>query len=265
MAVIGGMSRSLSKLIVCALALGAPAAVRSEPAVVALARAYLGPQSTLDGMTSIHYVGTLDRLDPDNAAKGPIHTTLDLIFVKPLRQHLEARGTKASMTTVLDGYDAWDLLVDNADRSRFRLTWLPPSDIKTLRANTWENLYYYRVPPGGTVEDKGPATVDGIVCERVDFIHGPGIDYARYFDRDTGRLVLTERGPESFRESGEIKVEGVRFPKTIISKTKTASGKEVVSTAIFERIAINETLPPDLFAVPSIVVPKKATTPAAGK
>jgi hypothetical protein len=28
------------------------------------------------------------------------------------------------MTTVLDGYDAWDLLQDNANPSRFRLTWL---------------------------------------------------------------------------------------------------------------------------------------------
>ena len=177
-----------------------------------------------------------------------------------MRQRLVVRGEKVNMTTVLDGYDAWDLVRDNADPTKFRLTWLPANDIKTLRANTWENLSYYRVPEGGSVEDKGPATMDGIVCERVDFSHGPGIIYERYFDRDTGRLVLTVMGRETFRESGEIRVDGVRFPKMIVSRTKTPSGKEIVSTATFDSIVLNEPLAPGLFAVPDIV-PRKDACP----
>lgn len=259
------MSKASASILLCAAVLLAPATARAEPAVVALARAYLGPQSTLDGISSIHYVGSLDRIDPSRGDKVPIHATLDLIFVKPMKQRLVARGERVSMTTVLDGYDAWDLLQDNVDASKYRLNWLPATEIKTLRANTWENLSYYRVPEGGSIEDMGPATVDGIVCERVDFLHAPGSVYERYFDRDTGRLVLTVMGKETVRESGEIRVDGVRFPKSIISTTKTTSGKEIVSTTTFESVVLNEPLAPGLFAVPDLQPAKMAAGGATGK
>jgi len=259
------MSKTSASILLCAAALLSPAAARAEPAVVALARAYLGPQSTLDGISSIHYVGSLDRIDPSRGDKVPVHATLDLIFVKPMKQRLVARGEKVTMTTVLDGYDAWDLLQDNVDASKYRLTWLPAAEIRTLRANTWENLSYYRVPEGGSIEDMGPATVDGIVCERVDFFHGPASAYERYFDRDTGRLVLTVMGQETVRESGEIRVDGVRFPKSIISTTKTTSGKEIASTTTFESVVLNEPLAPGLFAVPDLPPAKMAAGGATGK
>jgi hypothetical protein len=256
------MSKVSPWFLFSACVLLAPFLAPAEPAVVGLARAYLGPDSTLDGIKSIHYVGTLDRVDPDHPGAEGSHTTLDLIFVKPLRQRLVVRATNASMTTVLDGYDAWDWLQSNSDASKFRLTWLTAADIKTLRANTWENLYYYRSPEGGSVDDMGPSTIDGVECERVDFSHGPELVYQRYFDRDTGRLVLTVRGAESFRESGEIRVDGVRFPRKIVSVTKTRTGKDLVSTATFESIVLNETLGNDLFTVPSTVRQRPAA-PAA--
>jgi hypothetical protein len=248
----------------CAAALAAAVVARAEPAVVGLARAYLGPDSTLSGITTIHYVGTLDRVDPDSAG-GPVHGTLDLIFVKPLRQRLVVHMDKTTLTTVLDGYDAWDFLQDNADHSKFELKWLSAGDIKTLRANTWENLYFFRGLEGDdAVVDKGPATVDNVACERVDFTHGPGIVYERYFDRDTGRLVLTARGPETIRESGEIRVDGLRFSRTITSVTKMPSGKDLVSTVTFSSVAINEPVGPDAFVVPSILASKQgAASPPA--
>ena len=113
------------------------------------------------------------------------------------------------------------------------------------------------------VEDKGPATVDGIACERVDFVHGPAIVFERYFDRDTGRLVSTLRGPETMRESGEIRVDGIRFPKTVVSVQKTASGKDLVSTVTFDSVVLNEPVGPDLFAAPSLL-PSEASPAAAG-
>ncbi|HEY4988393.1 MAG TPA: hypothetical protein VII09_01225 [Opitutaceae bacterium] len=244
------MPKASVTVLFCSLALLAPAGLLAEPAVVSLARAYLGPQSTLDGVQSIHFVGTLERRDLDHADKAPVTASLDMIFAKPLRQRLVDREEKATRTTVLDGYDAWDYDQSNADPSKHRLTWLTVDDVRTIRANTWENLYYYLVPEGGSVDDKGPATIEGIACERVDFTHGPGNVYERYFDRDTGRLVLTVRGMESIRESGEIRVNGVRFPKTIVSTTTTPSGKKLVATATFDTIVLNEPLAPGLFAVP---------------
>jgi hypothetical protein len=253
------------KIAACALALSAAAAM-GEPAVVGLARSYLGPDSTLEGVTSIHLVGTLERVDGDHPQAAPARGTLDVIFQKPLRQHLVMRSEKTTLTTVLDGYDAWDYLVDNADASRYELKWLSAGDTKTLRANTLENLYFFHGLSGaGAVEDKGPVTIDGVACERVDFTHARGVVYERYFDRDTGRLVLTVRGAESIRESGEIVVDGVRFARTIVSVTKMPSGKDLVSTVTFTKVTLNEPVAPGLFAAPSAVrpaQPRPAPAPA---
>ncbi|HZZ19267.1 MAG TPA: hypothetical protein VFE25_07860 [Opitutaceae bacterium] len=248
------MSKAPSRLLVCALVLMAPALLRSEPAVIGLARAYLGPESTLEGLKSIHFVGTLDRT---GAAPGvaATHTDLDMVFEKPLRQHTVMRAEKATMTTVLDGYNGWDWLQDNSNAAKHRLIWLQLPDLRTLRANTWENLYYYKTPEGGSVEDKGPVAVDGIDCERVDFDHGSGVVYQRFFDRDTGRLVLTVLGAESFKESGEIRVEGIRFPRTIISTVKTPKGV-ITETATFTKVALDEPVAESLFTLPSAVPAK---------
>jgi hypothetical protein len=257
------MPKLCPSLLACACALITSVAVHAEPAVIGLARAYLGPDSTLDGIKSIHFTGSLERLDTEHADKGPIRGAIDLIFVKPFRQRQIVSSEKATETMVLDGYEAWDLLQDKADPSRHVLSWLSAGDIKSLRASTWENLFFFRGLKGeGAVQDKGPATMDGVACERVDFVHGPEIVYERYFDRDTGRLVFTVRGPETIRESGEIRVEGIRFPKTIISVRKSASGKDLISTVTFDRIVLNEPQGPDVFAIP-VLVPAKAAPGAA--
>jgi hypothetical protein len=253
-----GMWKSLRRSLACAFSL-AVLSGRAEPAVIGLARAYLGPDSTLDSIQSIHFVGTLDRADPDHPEKGLEQATLDLIVVKPSRQRQLMRGKVATEITVLDGYDAWDFVQENADPSRRALKWLRASDVKGLQASTWENLYFFRGLPGdGAIVDQGPATIDGVACERVDFIHDPAVVFQRYFDRDTGRLVYTVVGPEALRESGEIKVDGLRFPKKVISVVKTKSGKDLVSTVTFDRIVLNEPPDPSLFAVPSA-----ASAPAA--
>ncbi len=258
------MSKWSPRFLACAGALLACAAARAEPAVVGLARAYLGPDSTLDAITSIHLVGNLERVDSDHADKGPIRGTIDLVFAKPLRQRQVVRLHDATETTVLDGYDAWDLLQDNADPSKHVLTWMGAADIKAIRASTWENLYFYRPSRNEVaVEDKGPATVGGIACERVDFVHGPAIVFERYFDRDTGCLVSTLRGPETLRESGEIRAGGIRFPKTVVSVQKTASGKDLVSTVNFDSVVLNEPVGPFLFVAPSLL-PCVASPAAAG-
>jgi hypothetical protein len=85
----------------------------------------------------------------------------------------------------------------------------------------------------------------------------------RYFDRDTGRLVLTVKGQEKIRENGEILADGVRFPKTIVSTSASASGKDVVTTVSFDKVTLNEDLPAGLFTVPSAPAPKAPAQPAA--
>jgi hypothetical protein len=244
------MSKSSKRVAAGVLGILLSASLGAEPAVLSLARAYLGPESTLDGIQTIHYVGTLDRVNP---AKPEMveHMALDMLFAKPMRQRLRASNDKVTLTTVLDGYDAWDWLAAKADPTHPRVKWLTATDVRELRSSTWENLYYYRQPDGGSVDDKGPATIDGVECEEVDFGHGGGAVYQRYFDRDTGRLVLTVRGVDSFRESGEIRVNGIRFPQKIVTVTKLPDGREVDSTATFASVTLNEALPEAEFASPT--------------
>ena len=188
-----------------------------------------------------------------------------MVFVKPSSQRQTMRMGNLVEITVLDGYEAWDHVQDTANPAKVRMKWLSAAEIRSLRANTWENLFFYRgMGDGGSVEDKGPATVDGIVCERVDFIHGPGIEFQRYFDRDTGRLVASIRDGETIREKGEIRVDGIRFPKSIVSTRKTASGKDLVTTVLFDRITLNEPIDSNEFAVPAApaVAKPPATAPA---
>jgi hypothetical protein len=246
------MSICVSRLLILASSLSAALTAGAEPAVIGLARAYLGPESSLDSVRAIHFRGTLDRVDPDHAERGVEHARLDLIVVKPDRQRQIVRGEKVTETTVLDGYEAWDYLADNADPSKHVMTWLRASDIKALQATTWENLYFYRGRPGdASVVDKGPATVEGIACERIDFVHTPTIIFERYFDRDSGRLVHTIVGKEELREDGELRVDGIRFPRTVVSTRKTASGKDLTSTVTFESIVLNEPESASTFAAPA--------------
>jgi len=87
------MSKARFRLLFSALVLMAPAAARSEPAVLGLARAYLGPESTLEGLKTVRFIGTLDRVD--QAPGSPvIHNELDMVFEKPLRQHMVLKGPK---------------------------------------------------------------------------------------------------------------------------------------------------------------------------
>ena len=129
--------------------------------------------------------------------------------------------------------------------------------VKNLRADTWYNLNFYRgiEQIGGTITDEGPATIDGVACEKVVFYHSPAIVYTRYFDLATGRLVFTQtRSGSRIRESGELVVNGIRFPKAIVTSETTAKGRVVSSTYTFDEIVLNRVFPPELFAVPLLPV-----------
>jgi hypothetical protein len=74
----------------------------------------------------------------------------------------------------------------------------------------------------------------------------------RYFDLATGRLVQTDTDDGgTTRESGEQKVNGVRFPRTMTMTVKGPKGEvQNVSIAI-ESVTVNETFPDAVFRIPS--------------
>jgi hypothetical protein len=246
---------SLRVLIATGAALAAlGVAHAAEPPIIAKARAFLGTEDALQAVKSIHYTGTLVVTDEANpAAQAP--AAMDLVFQKPHQQRVQATSASRIEVTALDGYDGWQRVQDPADTTRWQQSLLGTEQIKRLRANTWENLSFFRgiESVGGRVEDQGQVTFEGIPCQKLAFVHAPNIIFFRYFELATGRLVYSEtENGSSIREQGEVRVNGIRFPKSMTNTTRNAAGQVRSYTITFDKITVNEALPPSHFAVPAL-------------
>jgi outer membrane lipoprotein-sorting protein len=244
-------------LATCTALFAAAFAAAAEPAIIAKARAYIGTESALESLKSVHYTGTLVTADPKDPAK-QARAAMEIIFQRPDRHRIMATTDKVIEVTALDGYDGWQRVQDAADASKWQQTLLGTEQIKKLRAIAWENLSFYRglERRGGQIEDQGTKVIDGVTTQRIAFIHAPHIIFYRHFDVATGRLVFTEtQSGETIRETGEMVVNGLRFPKTIVTTSKNPAGVVQTATINFEKIQVNETFPDSHFAVPAIPRP----------
>lgn len=231
---------------------------QAQTATITKARAYLGTEAALDAVRTVHYKGTVvssNPSDPSKETKGQI----DIVFQKPDQQRVTITTDKAIDVTGLNGYDGWQRVQEINNPAKWNQQLARPDQIKRLRANTWENVSFFRgiEKQGGRLEPMGPATMEGIACQKIAFIYAPNLIFIRYFDEATGKLILTETETgNTIREEGEQIVNGIRFPKRIINKTKTPAGKEVTVTINFDEVKLNENFPASFFNVPSFE-PKK--------
>ncbi|MCX6936860.1 MAG: hypothetical protein NTU80_03030 [Verrucomicrobia bacterium] len=238
--------------VLCAAGLRA-----DEPlAILDRARAYLGEEAALTSVTGLRMVGKLEVTSAGTADSPPAQ--LEILFQQPFRQRISATTANQVEVTALDGYDAWQRVTDAADTNnttRWQITLLGPDQIKRLRANTFENLSFYRglTNQGGKIEDRGPATVDGIPCRKIAFIHAPDIVFIRSFELATGRLVLTETDSGTqIREEGEIKVAGLRFPQRISTTAQLPDGSTRTIRVTFSTVDVNPVIDPAAFAIPTL-------------
>lgn len=228
---------------------GFSSVTRAELPIIAKARAHLGSETALNSVKSLHFVGQLASADP--ADKNVV--SIEIFFQAPYRQRVVSKEGKGVQITALDNYDAWLRVEIAGNPPRWNLTQSDKEQIKRLRASTWQNLAFYRgiEREGGKLLDQGDATIDGVACRKLAFIHAPNIIFYRYIEKATGRLVLSEtESGATIREQGEIMAEGIRFPKTIINTVKLANGGSQVITITFSKITVNETFDDSLFANP---------------
>jgi hypothetical protein len=226
----------------------------AEPAIIAKARARIGPEAAIEAVKSIHYVGTLVTADPADPTKQS-RAAIDIVFQKADQQRIRATSDKMIETTALDGYDAWMRKQDAADPTKWQQTYLKADQIKRLRANTWETLGFFRGldTHGGRLEEQGAVTIEGTACQKIAFIHASNIIFYRYFDSATGRLVYTEtEAGSTIREQGELLSAGLRFPKTLVTTNKLPSGQTQSVTINIEKVTVNEVFPASFFAVPAL-------------
>ena len=233
------------------LAVGLRAA---EPAIIAKARAYLGSEAALNSVKSIHFTGKIVTVDSANP-KPAEDTAVEIYFQAPEQQRIQATSSKYVEITAVDGYDAWQRQQDAADPSKWQMKLLGADQIKRLRANTWESLGFYRgiERHGGRIEDQGAVTMDGAACQKLAFIYAPNIIFYRYLEVATGKLHSTEtESGTAIREQGEVIVNGIKFPKSILTIAPIGPGRTQTITLTFDKITVNETLAPKLFAVPAL-------------
>jgi hypothetical protein len=252
--------RFLAGAALATLALGSVAADETTDRWIAKARAFLGSETALNAVNSLHFEGTFassesipDPADPQKTIEKPVQVGIDIVFQLPMQQRQVLRSEKFERTTVLDDYDGWEQVSELAPKGGKRLALLDAAGIKRLRATTIENLSFYgnRLGRSRTIQYVGDEQVDDVACAKLSFGHGDNMIFVRFFDKNTGRLVKTEmRGGGEIREEGEMIVQGVRFPRRVINRT--ANGHSTVIT--FEKITVNESFPLATFAVPSTQV-----------
>jgi hypothetical protein len=240
-------------LALLGLSLAVASIVHADPATLAKARSYIGPDSALEAVDGLRFKGQLEVVDPGTTAPGS--AKIEIVFQRPDRQLITATNEGQTETTALDGYDAWQRVASSADSSQWRVTLLGPEQIKRLRANTFENLAFYRgiESRGGRIEDRGAVTIDGVACRKLAFVHGPGIVFVRSFDTATGRLLLTETDSGTLiREKGELRAGGLRFPKTIETVNTLPDGGERIIRVTFDSVEVNPGIDPGIFSVPAL-------------
>ncbi|HEX2851646.1 MAG TPA: hypothetical protein VHO24_00305, partial [Opitutaceae bacterium] len=180
-------------LAVAAAFLALAGVVNAQTATLNKARAYLGPEAALDAVKTVHYKGTVtskSATNPSKETKGEI----DIIFQKPDQQRVLITTDKTVDINGLNGYDGWQRTQEVLNPAKWTQQLARPDQIKRLRANTWENVSFFRgiEKQGGRLEAMGPATIEGIACQKIAFIYAPNLMFIRYFDEATGKLVLTE-------------------------------------------------------------------------
>lgn len=245
------LSLRLVLLPLLALVLGNSGAIAAEPAIIAVARAYIGSEAALNSVKTLHYYGELSIEGTESET--PI--SVEIIFQKPYRQLSMIKSERGNEETGLDGYDGWQRVIAKDDASSWRLSLMSIPQIKSLRANVWENLSFFRglESIGGEMKDMGQVEIDGVACQKLVFSHGAQASFTRYFDLKTGRLVLTEtlRG-EKITEEGTTEVNGVKFPKVLKTVTSRGDGETQTVTITFDRIVVNETIDTEVFGVPML-------------
>ena len=236
----------LRLLLVAALlsATGLPAAAQTAEQWIARARARLGSESALQGLTSIRYTGTL-------VVDGANQRSLDILFQKPLKQRITLTSAEIVDVIGLDDYDAWQKRMNPNNPAQWQLTLIDPAQTKRLRAQVWDNLYFFSglEKMRGSVRLEGDVTVDGVACVKLVFTYHENMVLTRYFERATARLVKveTETGTE-IREEGEIFANGIRFPRKVTNREK--DGRAI--TMVFDQVILNETHAASEFAVPAL-------------
>ncbi len=230
-------------VVIGMIALMSAAVAGSAAVVIERARAALGSEAALTGLSSIRYEGRI--LNPEGVEEGVIR----LYFRRPFDQRIEVESDGIMDLTVVNDLEGFVMKRDLASGAWQRMV-LPAEDVRRLHSNSVENLNFFRGPArlGGRTEYGGKVEKHGKMTDRVLFIYPNGVSFERFFDA-SGNLVATivGEGGLELREKGKLESGGIQFPRRV----ETYSDGDLIRVVEFDRIDVNTPLNSDLFAFPA--------------
>jgi len=232
-------------IVFAALAKAAESDEEIIQSTIELARSYVGPDEKLDAIESIHYKGSLLYSSGDLG-------TIDMVYQKPMRHRMVAVIGGRKEISVLDGSEGWTTFERVVDSVPLSMEIFDPIRILIMQASVREAFNFFRKPNtrNGEITYEGKETVKGRECVVLTYYHGDGIAYQRYIDAETGQVhkTLDSKGVE-YLEEGETMVDGLRFPKKMVSTFSTAIGSQSMEFA-YSSITLNKKLPESDFVMP---------------
>ena len=212
---------------------------------IELARSYIGPDEKLDALESIHYKGSLLYSSGDLG-------TIEMVYQKPMRHRMVAVIGERREVSVLDGSEGWTTFERVVDSVPLSMEIFDPIRILIMQSSVREAFSFFRKPDtrNGDITYEGKEIVNGRECVILTYHHGDGIAYQRFIDAESGQVhrTLDSKGVE-YLEEGELIVDGLRFPKKMVSTFSTAIGSQSMEFA-YSSIDLNKKLPESDFVMP---------------
>lgn len=233
--------------VVFVLAVGNTLSANLDPqaeAILKKARQFISDESTLNRVNSLRFEGTIK--DPEGKT-GKIVISLQKPY-KLLQSIHHENGVVDEFG--LNDYEGWLKRFKAEAPDVYALMPVDVVRLKRLRANTFEGLNFFSTKTsfGRKIEYQGKQELDGKSVEVVKILYGSAV-FIRYFDTETGELLLSEiENGERIQEQGELMVDGIRFPKFLV----TFNGDEQISHLEFNSIQVNPDFEDSLFTQPPL-------------
>jgi len=210
--------------------------------IIAKARSAIGTEAALNAVESLKFKGVLHP-----AVEGAEKVEVELLLEKPSKQRLTMTGTQGSSTTIIGEAQGY-VVQKNFASGQESVSLMNFEQIRNLKANSAENLYFFDLPAQFQVRTKylGEEEILGQTADAVRFIHRGGIIYFRFFDPETGELLATrtDNGLLNVEKNHET-VGGLRLAREV----EAYLDGELVHTLRFSEVQVNPEVPEDAFRV----------------
>lgn len=218
-------------------------------AILKKARKFIAEESILNDVHSLRFTGII--ADPSGET-GKINISLQRPY--KLLQTLE-RANGVVEQFGLNDYEGWQKLYKLENPEQYALAPVDVVRLKRLRANTYEGLNFFSTKTSFSrkIEYVGKQDLDGTQVDVIKVLYGSA-QFIRYFDTRTAELLLSEiENGERIQEQGAFFVDGIRFPKHLI----TFRDGEQISRLEFDTIEVNPVMDDSLFTLPPLPGLKK--------